>query len=67
MVGLEVLAAHIDLIFRSVAERFTSKRARMMVNNIIFGKISMDVVGTYVITNHTTGNYLSQFSSVQSS
>lgn len=38
-------------------ERFTSKRARMMVNNIIFGKISMDVVGTYVITNHTTGDF----------
>lgn len=47
-------ASNIRLNERSM---FTFQRARMIVNNLIFGKISMDVAGTYTVTNHTTGDY----------
>eukprot|EP01053_Blabericola_migrator_P012742 Blabericola_migrator_1__12741@NODE_817_length_6395_cov_148_403129_g576_i0_p1_GENE_NODE_817_length_6395_cov_148_403129_g576_i0NODE_817_length_6395_cov_148_403129_g576_i0_p1_ORF_typecomplete_len825_score115_10Oxysterol_BP/PF01237_18/7_8e90PH/PF00169_29/1_3e05PH_4/PF15404_6/0_057PH_4/PF15404_6/2_3PH_13/PF16652_5/0_0013YscOlike/PF16789_5/0_0087SIKE/PF05769_11/0_028CortBP2/PF09727_9/0_04PH_11/PF15413_6/1_8TMF_TATA_bd/PF12325_8/2_7TMF_TATA_bd/PF12325_8/15DUF3450/PF11932_8/3_5e02DUF3450/PF11932_8/0_11P len=33
------------------------QRARMVLNNVIFGKITFDMTGTYTITNHTTGEY----------
>lgn len=38
-------------------ERYSHNRARLVVNNVIFGKMSMDVAGSIIVTNHATGDY----------
>lgn len=43
------------------ADHFTFQRAKAIVNNVIFGKLTLELFGHVLITSHTCGNVMDVF------